>query len=41
MHLSTFDLLCAVSYYSEGKKTKGGGIRKHVKNHEKKHSVHD
>ena len=41
MHLSTFDLLCVVSYYGEGKKLNGGGIRKHVKNHEKEHSVHD
>ena len=35
MHLSYFYLLCAVSYYGEGKKLNGGGIRKHVKNHEK------
>ena len=41
MHLSYFYLLCAVSYYGEGKKLNGGGIRKHVKNHEKEHSVHD
>ena len=41
MHLSNFYLLCAVSYYSEGKKLNGGGIRKHVKNHEKENSVHD
>ena len=41
MHLSTFDLPCVVSYYGEGKKLNGGGIRKHVKNHEKEHSVHD
>ena len=26
MHLSTFDLLCVVSYYGEGKKLNGGGI---------------
>ena len=41
MHLSYFYLLCAVSYYGEGKKLNGGGIRKHVKNHEKDYSVHD
>ena len=35
MHLSYFYLLCAVSYYGEGKKLNGGGIRKHIKNHEK------